>query len=387
MSLFIGSSSTGKVLHITNEVNTETEMQSGLLPSTVYHSDLEFLTYTIHTIDSKLEDKLFVGEYGKFVRGSGVMASTALSSIRSGKLYLLLDSNLNVVPTSTIGDTLTDYEINYPSLFTETVYKSIDTTVGNYDGNVTTTLADTTHILLKQRTTNASKIIVFNVNVEGVVEGPTKDSSGVLLGDGGITVDGVNLATLKYVSNNSVGNSSPIRMVDGSNNFDYFHLVNKDGNSGDTLELKSSPLTGTVIELGGNEILSSNIANQKLHTGLSILDYSNTLAGPFSVTGGIQHHVKIGSISSTYLGKPCVLMMAGGGLSTITFINLQTDSWIVGHSSFGAYSGGYYSYVFVGVYLDSNRDIWFSTYSGGSHISWNFSIRPGTLKINLLGKY
>ena len=48
MSFYLGTGGSGKIMHITKGSYTDTTMQGGILPDTVFHSDLRYITYELY---------------------------------------------------------------------------------------------------------------------------------------------------------------------------------------------------------------------------------------------------------------------------------------------------------------------------------------------------
>jgi len=397
MSLYIGDSSSGKVMHITTDSRSVSDLQSGILPDTVYHSNMEFITYTEYAIDTVHNDLNYLDEYGRGILGSACMASTALPLIRAGRTFLLVDNAYNAVSVCNIGESIT-YNSYYngnnsygtmPVLLTTTEYLGLNYSNRGYLSimRTHTNMSTVDLIPLKRRSVNATKILIFNIDVNGDIFPMQRTSSDIKIANGKIDVLGVNLASLRYVATQPFGGSTRMRLHNGSNIASDFYLVNRAGSSSGSLEIQSSSATGTVIKLDGQEIISSNVLHQKLHFGSVVLNVSITSsASGLPVSSGVNHHRTIGTIDPTAIGKPCIMFMKGatGRVNSPTFIIPQYDTFLNGYALF---QNGDHTYIYQGIYLHSNGNLTQSTNSGSGSISYTIGVLPIAVKILLLGTY
>lgn len=202
MSLYIGNDDNGKgVFHVTSSAESESDMKSGILPSTVFHNNMQFQNWEIYPI-KKIDSGEWHLYYASGFRDTEWAAAFEFEGISTETLYqystdpdvtyYFLDSNKQVVasnlkfakfmyldrPTWKTRFTTTDY-----LYFTKVDWRMEFATV------YTTT-------------TNVKYIVVLN-------NSPQTLGDGVSIESGNIEIGGKNLLDFKYVFTNGTLNNHP----------------------------------------------------------------------------------------------------------------------------------------------------------------------------------
>jgi len=222
MSLFIGKDySNAAVLHLTSGQHTEAEMKSGIQTDTIFHNDLNFLTYDLIPVTMSCISATHITSTVYMYR-----MNIALPSLESYISYEFLDANYNKLDKGQIFW----YDNSGYTNTSTTNYKG----GGSYPGNVWPIGQINNYC---KATVAASIKYVLKIYKSKLLGG-----SGVTVGNGDIVVGGKSLLTFRYIYQGTLNNVSP--QIDPGT-----QLIDTSKISG-PLEIESN-LAGTSIRKGG----------------------------------------------------------------------------------------------------------------------------------------
>lgn len=230
MSFYLGTGGSGKIMHITKGSYSDTAMQGGILPDTVFHSDLGYITYEVYDATN----------YAPY----WLIPTIALTKIITDKrLYFILRYSAGVwyewlaassnAPSNIIWYAAPGGSASYlPSLSYPYAY------IG--------------------ATTEALKVLVINIAESGYIPTTTSGNE-IILRSGDIIVKGVDFYDLKYI------NATPVNSTDTQFycNSGVMQLVNSAYTSPNNMSLKSNSSL-TEISTEGKVIFTTNVVRDKI---------------------------------------------------------------------------------------------------------------------------
>ena len=252
MSFYLGTGGSGKIMHITKGSYSDTAMQGSILPDTVFHSDLPYITFT--------EYSCTVG--GPYFRSTTLDEGTCRSSIT-------IDSS--VANDISVNKKYYFFIINGTTFYSTFRYISKWTWLAGYYGQgVWCSAADVTipyhdpsssaNIFNTYDTITSARFFVVNI-VDGQLVPPTFTSSDILVRGGNINIKGINLLNFKFLSKEVVNSIDPTYYFYGSD-YQLINLVPK----GATLDIKANSSL-TEIKAGGHVVFSTNYPSYMLYAG------------------------------------------------------------------------------------------------------------------------
>ena len=230
MSFYLGTGGSGKIMHITKGSYADTAMQGGILPDTVFHSDLGYITYELYD----------AANYSPY----WLIPTAALTQIVNEKrLYFMIRYSAGIwyewlqassnAPSNIIWFTAPGGSMSYfPSMSYPYAY------IG--------------------ATTEALKVLVINIAESGYIPTPTSGNE-VVLRAGDIIVKGVDLYDLKYINATPV-NTSDIQFHCNSG---AMQLVNSAYTPPNNMSLRSNS-SFTEIATDGKVIFTTNVVRDKV---------------------------------------------------------------------------------------------------------------------------
>ena len=253
MSLYIGDDNkSDKVLHITQGSNTASELKSGVLPNTVFHNDLDFLTYTLYHVSSL---GFWSYNYSGYNFTYEKYSSAGIAQIFTADAYYLLSSTYANVGASinwTIGFYLTSYGwASLPST-------SYDDPI-NIRSRGNTTHFDFAYILILKP---AKKITGYGAHIS----------------TSQFTVGNADLYNFQYAFNGTLNNHPSSIQIDPG-----LQLIDSSKISG-SVSITASVTDGVTISKGGYPIIKST-GNYLAGTGVTTvytkyLDNTDVLLDP-----------------------------------------------------------------------------------------------------------
>ena len=275
MSFYLGADSAGdNILHITKGVDTQANLQSGVISSTVFHSSLPYITYTSY-------DAVSYTDYyrnGWYSTTSVKFPSEAVSDIISGnKLYI-------VVIDGNVLNSCDFYLAQIPAgskipigVSVGTWYASDSYVTGNqiyYDDYSYSPRIGYEYKKLQGAGKRNVKLIVVNVNIDGTGIPPAFTNSAIYMSSSGLIVKGIDILNYAYISPVKLNN------IDAtfSNGTATFQLINQV--KGTSLQLTT--LGSIVIKIDGKEIFNTDTSDSRVFfdssskytSGVGIADYS-----------------------------------------------------------------------------------------------------------------
>lgn len=262
MSFYLGTGSSGKIMHITRNNHNITEMQSGVLPDTIFHSDLPYISYSMY----EAEEYVDYYKAGWYNTTSFKMPAACVADILNGdKAYFVLVGNAVLlscdfykaeIPFGSnipIGVHIGTWYASHGYAGAEQIY---------YDDYVPTTTSGYLYKKIQGQGKRNIKIIVLNVTSAGVYIPPVFTTNSILVKDSGIMVKGINMLGYKYIS------PSPVNATDFtfSNSIANFQLVNSIAGSTFNLLANSSK---TEISIDGKVIFSSLSSKRAIYGSIS----------------------------------------------------------------------------------------------------------------------
>lgn len=243
MSFYLGTGGSGKLMHITKGSHDKTSMQGASLPDTVFHSDLNYITYDMYAADSI--DDFVVSGIKRSTRCKIPLA--ALNEINLNKWYFVIYKVAGVwyQHLSTVANSPTSLSW-YPtaSSFEQAYYPSSAKLYA--DLMTADTVIEACYF-----------VIIKNLTTLGY-EPLTKPSTDVRVGNGDIVVKGIDLLDLRYISANPI-NSDDISFYSNSG---LMQLVNSTSASGAMSLISNS--SKTEIAVGSKVIFTTAVDRNKV---------------------------------------------------------------------------------------------------------------------------
>lgn len=270
MSFYLGTGGSGKIMHITKGSYTDTAMQGGVLPDTVFHSDLGYITYELFTGPISTVS-IYIGT-GSFME----VPISCIELLMSNRLYFLFTKN-----TSGVWVEYTNPTQNASSAIIW--YNSDRTASSNYPTTVCRFIYVYPVVL-------DFYIAVVNINrTTGYIPIPTS-STDIIVRSGDIIVKGVDLYDLKYINSSQVNSEDILVTV----NSGTIQLVNSSPAPFNNMSIVSNP-SYTKIFNGTKPIWDTTINRDKLR-----------------FEGTYTHHIPYGYIS-TYSSVTVDVPLFGAG--------------------------------------------------------------------------
>ncbi len=186
MSFYLGAGGSGKIMHITKGSYSDTAMQAGVLPDTVFHSDLGYVTYELFT-GPITHTTTWYG--GAISNGEVPLSCIDLITTHSRFYFLILQASdgtwsehisyISGTSSSLLWFDMVSSSSNYPS--TSHRYISIGQSINFH-------------------------IVVVNISKTTGFIPTTTSGNEVILRHGDIIVKGVDLYDLKYINSSQVNN-------------------------------------------------------------------------------------------------------------------------------------------------------------------------------------
>jgi hypothetical protein len=303
MSFYLGADNNGNnILHITKGTNNLADMQNGIIDSSVYHSDMVFVNYEEFDITRIVSTGYFC-RTGRFVPPYVQLDrifypdldTRAVELLREGRLFMLVD------------DTYTQVANNAGSVFASGWYGC----VSNYNLDAvfyTSVICGDVRYSYDDPKTNAlgitgkfsktpTKILIFNVKHDGTfVDLYPSTSNEIVLNKEEISVNGVDLSSLRYLQNKQYVGSTPISTI----NAGTIYKVAPPNAGNFYLDVTES---GTTIKRGNEVIIDSRNPPVSNHVSTVIKHSINVDTGDNYTLNNI---VNLGSVTS-YLGKTVLI--------------------------------------------------------------------------------
>lgn len=270
MSFYLGKDKTNKnILHITKGFATQADLQSGILPTTVFHSDLPYVSYTVY-------DAIHYTDYykpGKYNTTSIEFPIEAIRNILSGnKIYMVVvngsvftscDLYYAQVPFGN-GNRLLGMSIN-------TWYAS-DSYAGDnqiyYDDYSFTPVETHRYKKIQGSGIRNVKLIVLDISADGTYIPPAFSNNAIYVNNQHIFVRGVDLLNYRYLSPTTVNNSD-IAITDGISSYQLVNSVVGKGlslntqNSEVIIAVDGIPIFDTTKHLGNVFFRSATFYSQR----------------------------------------------------------------------------------------------------------------------------
>ena len=204
MSFYLGTDNANKkVMHITKGVNTIPQLKSGVLSNTIFHSSLPYLRWeerpvinvavsggiTTATISPSVAEELRVNKYGFLFIVDGQLYNT-------GSLHRIVQ-------------------------FSTQIAYGIWTNGSDFSGEPSSTY----NRYRMSGSFTQVKLIFLTNTYRGLAEIPSLPGNDILVSNAGIMVNGVNLTSLKYLSNGVINGIDTVFSVGGR----QFQLVDGAG--------------------------------------------------------------------------------------------------------------------------------------------------------------
>ncbi len=250
MSFYLGTGGSGKIMHITKGSYTDTAMQGGILPDTVFHSDLDYITYTLYAPDT-IEDYIYNSvKYSTRCK----VSSTLLAQLLSTKWYFVIYKIAEVwyQYLRYVGNSPTNM-LWYPTALSFT---------GTYYPSSTNPYAD---IQTGSSQVEACYFVILDNLTTAGYTGVAKIGNDIILRNSDIIVKGVDLFDLRYLNASPI-NSSDISFV---TNLGSMQLINSIVNPSGTMSILSNS-SNTEISVSGKILFTTAVSRDKVF-------YSSTL--------------------------------------------------------------------------------------------------------------
>lgn len=236
MSFYLGKNGTSPIMHLTTNVHSELEMQTGTYEDTAFHSSLKYISYSIYPCTVVSNTSFYV-------------SSEYITDFDSAKTVFFVVNGivrgLNLVRTAT----QLLYKAGpdgYPSE-SDTVYP---TAVNKYLA-IQTYFSNDTEVAL-----STVSIVVIGIGCalgDFIQRQDFNEALGISVNSSALTVSGVNLASLKYISTQQI-NTRDLLISSGTSR--SFQLINSNNTS----------TTCSLVVAGGEKAIYSG--------GVKIFDYS-----------------------------------------------------------------------------------------------------------------
>lgn len=262
MSFYLCTRENSNVMHITKGSYSSAEMQLGILPDTVFHSNLPYVTYNVYDAEE------YIDYYspGWYSTTSFKMPSACINDILTNdKAYFVVvgssvllscDFYIAEIPFGSnrpVGVSIGTWYASHGYAGTEQIY---------YDDYVTTTTSNYLYKKIQGHGKRGIKIVVLNVTSDGVYIPPTFTSNDIKVNNSGIFIKGVDLLNYKYVSPTIINSTDLVF----SNQNSSFQLVNSVAGTG--LDLVSSS-GKTEIKIANKVIFSTEITKRAVYRSVS----------------------------------------------------------------------------------------------------------------------
>lgn len=255
MSFYLGTGGNGKIMHITKSSYSSTAMQGGILPDTVFHSDLPYITYTMYEAEEYVDYHL----NGWYDTTSFKMPSACVADILSNDKVYFVIVGTSVLLSCDFYKAEIPFGSNRPvGVFIGTWYSSHGYAGAEqiyYDDYKPTTTSGYLYKKIQGSGKRDIKIAVLNVTSTGVYIPPVFTSTDIRVNGSGISVKGIDLLNYKYISPTVVNNNDFVF----SNTVSSFQLVNSVPGSSLNLVSNSSK---TEISIDG-KIIFSSLSNKR----------------------------------------------------------------------------------------------------------------------------
>jgi hypothetical protein len=229
MSLFLGNDiSYNKVLHITQGQNTSSEMKSGVLSNTVFHSDLPYIKIKKYSATKVLP------QVGNALAAAEIDSTLAGELDASGQMYFF-------VVDGRFYDKFFAHDY-YAWLNPQTYAFGVWSSSGSSSYSISPTAVKNTYNFGEDFTT----VDFYTVNMyNGLVTSPSDGSSDIRLNGDDLVINGVDLADFTYMSENQINQVDDIVDVSGTD-------IQFVGNNivGTGMEIKSNSLKSEVKKSG-----------------------------------------------------------------------------------------------------------------------------------------
>lgn len=257
MSFYLGKDNTNKnILHITKGVATQASLQSGILPTTVFHSDLPYVSYTVY-------DAIHYTDYEK----SGWYSTTsvefpieAIQNILNGnKIYMVVVDG-SVFTSCDFYKAEIPFGSNIPIGVSVGTWYASDSYAGSeqiyYDDYSHTTVETHRYKKIQGSGKRNVKLIVFDISVDGTYISPAFSNNTVYINNQHILIKGVDLLNYRYISPTTVNNSDMI-ITDGISSY---QLVNSVVGNGLSLNTQNNEV---IVSVGGIPVFDTtkNLGN------------------------------------------------------------------------------------------------------------------------------
>lgn len=279
MSFYLGTGSSGKIMHITKDIHDSATMQGGILPDTVFHSDLPYITYNVYEAEEYVDYFLS----GWYSTTSFKMPSACVADILSNDKAYFVVVGTSVLLSCDFYKAEIPFGSNIPvGVFIGTWYSSHGYAGSEqiyYDDYAPTTTSGYLYKKIQGSGKRDIKIVVLNVTSTGVYIPPVFTSTDILVKGSGISVKGIDLLNYKYISP-AVVNSSDFVF---SNTNSSFQLVNSV--LGSSLDLVSNS-SKTEIRIDNKIVFSSLYAKRAVYGNISYFSanyYSDPANSPAPV--------------------------------------------------------------------------------------------------------
>lgn len=251
MSFYLGTGGSGKIMHITKGSYADTAMQGGILPDTVFHSDLDYIIYDKYAADS-IEG--FVYNSVKYSTRCRIPLA-ALAEINLNKWYFV------IYKIAGVWYQYLKYVSNSPTNLLW--YPTVSSFTGTYYPSSTSLYAD---LQTGDMTVEDCYFIVIKNLTTARYESLVKPSTDIKVGNGDIVVKGIDLFDLQYINANPI-NSEDISFYSNSG---LMQLVNSAPAVPSTMSLISNS-SKTEISLGSKIIFTTLVNRDKVFYSQKLL--------------------------------------------------------------------------------------------------------------------
>lgn len=217
MSFYLGASNNGNnILHITKNRDSLVNMQNGITDNSVYHSDMVFIDYEEFEIQEVITSRYFCQTSRIIPPNVPVhkipytsLPSYAVTLLREGNLFMLVDNNYTQVGRAA-GKVFSKGWYGCISNYNLDMVFYTSTGCGEerftYDNPNTNALGIT-----GQFDTLPTKILIFNVKHNGTFTDLYPSTSNeIKLSRSEMSVNGVDLSSLRYLQNKEYPGSTPL---------------------------------------------------------------------------------------------------------------------------------------------------------------------------------
>uniref|UniRef100_UPI004048662E hypothetical protein n=1 Tax=Aliarcobacter sp. TaxID=2321116 RepID=UPI004048662E len=353
MSFYLGKDNNGiSVMHLTKDIHSKVDMKSGVLPDTVFHSSLRYLTFNKYVC--------------KLVNNTTFELSNELiDRINNDNLCFFFVINGNLISSIR---TAFGVDAGNPE------YLIFHSTISNiYDISVNPTYSYK-YIITSGYNISSVSLIMLNLDENGsFITNPNYDESkGIFISRTDLSINNINLLDFKYVSIGTINNIDDAISVAGTTK--QLQLINsniQDGAGGLILDS-----TEKIIYKNNNPIFSYlNGDNKYMYDSASsfvLARYS------IQVNGG---HTPSSATHNTGLKFPMdrfTLFIFQRSINSTPSTPITTTYFIYpGGAMANIYSAGVAKYDF---YLTLDGSLFVKLSSGGDFWGWTFTTESYTVK-------